>query len=285
MKLGLVLGGGTAKGAFQLGALKALADVFPPESFTCISTSSVGIMNGYSFATGQLKEAEQIWRDIKFSGLPGFARFVRRPDYFETMFAPLKDTRVPVPFYTMYLTLPKLKLHYVNLQDMEPEEYRTYLKAGVAIPPFCRPVTVNGEKSIDGALVDNIPVMPALQYGCDYIIAIYFDEDDYQFVSPEVDRKVMRLNVMDQGIIRDTFTFNQEFISSLMEMGEETCRKKLETWAPLIRAGEPIPEGANGGAGGQRKRKWYTGDMLLNRVNMAAKKFTGYQIDGMEEKK
>ena len=35
----------------------------------------------------------------------------------------------------------------------------------------------------------------------------------------------------------------------------------------------------------KKKRAHFTGDMLLNRVNMAAKKFTGYQIDGMEEKK
>ena len=53
MKLGLVLGGGTAKGAFQLGVLKALARVFPPESFSCISASSVGVMNAYAFCTEQ----------------------------------------------------------------------------------------------------------------------------------------------------------------------------------------------------------------------------------------
>lgn len=285
MKLGLVLGGGLGKGAFQLGALKALAEVFPPETFSCISTSSIGIMNGLAFVTGQLAEAEYIWTHIEFNGMHGFAKFVRKPDYYERMFSRIRELRIPIPaFYSSYLAIPKPKLHYVNLAEMEEGQYSDYLRAGVAMPPFCRPVPVNGVKGIDGAVVDNIPVLPVLEHDCDYIIAIYFDEDDYRFVSPEVDRKVLRLNIMDEGIIKGTFCFDREYVDSLLEKGAEACRKKLEAWEPLIRSGEPIPADYAAGTAGKRKSMWYTGDMLLNRVNTATKKVAGYQIDRTETK-
>jgi len=279
MKLGLVLGGGTAKGAFQLGALKVLQKVFPPESLTCISASSIGIMNAYAYSTGQLAQAEYVWTHLPFEKVTGFARYIRKEGYFEEMFAPLALRRVVNPFfYTVYFQLSGKTLHYVNLSEKEPGEYLPYLKAGVAIPPFCRPVLVEGQKCIDGAIVDNIPITPMADLGCDYIIAIYFDETDYDFVSPELDRRVLRLNLLDHGFIKDTFSFDEPYIRSMIQKGEQACAEKLKIWEPLIRAGRPASE-AKTESDPVLKRSWYTGDMLLNRVNTTARKLTRIQID------
>ena len=55
MRIGLVLAGGFAKGAYQLGALQALSEFIPRSEIRYMSTASIGTLNGYAFATDQLE--------------------------------------------------------------------------------------------------------------------------------------------------------------------------------------------------------------------------------------
>lgn len=64
MNIGLVLSGGMAKGAYQIGALKALGNFIPLNQFKYISCASVGVLNGYAYITQQLEKAHDMWRNI-----------------------------------------------------------------------------------------------------------------------------------------------------------------------------------------------------------------------------
>ena len=44
MNIGLVLAGGFAKGAYQIGALRAIREYFEPEDIEYVSASSIGII-------------------------------------------------------------------------------------------------------------------------------------------------------------------------------------------------------------------------------------------------
>lgn len=59
MKKGLVLEGGGTKGAYQIGAFKALRDL--GIQFTGIAGSSIGALNGAFIAQGDLEAVEDIW--------------------------------------------------------------------------------------------------------------------------------------------------------------------------------------------------------------------------------
>lgn len=59
MKKGLVLEGGGTKGAYQVGAYKALTDL--GIQFTGIAGTSIGALNGALIAQGDLKAMEDIW--------------------------------------------------------------------------------------------------------------------------------------------------------------------------------------------------------------------------------
>ena len=48
MNIGLVLAGGMAKGALQLGALYALSEFIPLEEIKYVSCASVGALNSYA---------------------------------------------------------------------------------------------------------------------------------------------------------------------------------------------------------------------------------------------
>ncbi|MCD6471499.1 patatin-like phospholipase family protein [bacterium] len=57
-KIGLVLGGGGAKGAFAAGALKAIYDKIYPKWFDIVSGTSIGAFNGVLASLGQVDKME-----------------------------------------------------------------------------------------------------------------------------------------------------------------------------------------------------------------------------------
>ncbi|MGD1105051.1 MAG: patatin-like phospholipase family protein, partial [Terriglobia bacterium] len=69
--IGLVLTGGGAKGAYQVGCLKALRHA-GYTSFSAISGTSVGAMNAMLLAAGKLNVAEDAWTNLRCRDIIGF---------------------------------------------------------------------------------------------------------------------------------------------------------------------------------------------------------------------
>ena len=67
--LGLALEGGGAKGAFHVGALKALFE--RGYSFDGVAGTSIGALNGAIVAQGDFPVLEDIWRNASFATLTG----------------------------------------------------------------------------------------------------------------------------------------------------------------------------------------------------------------------
>ncbi len=63
-RIGLLLCGGGAKGAYQIGCWKALRET-GLDQFTAIAGSSVGAMNAVLVAAGRLEKGERAWRRIR----------------------------------------------------------------------------------------------------------------------------------------------------------------------------------------------------------------------------
>ena len=61
----IALEGGGARGAWQVGAWRALEEA--GVRYNAVSGTSVGAINGALMAMRDLKQAEQIWKDIRFS--------------------------------------------------------------------------------------------------------------------------------------------------------------------------------------------------------------------------
>ncbi len=69
---GLVLSGGGAKGAFEIGVWRWLEKAGLMEKITGISGTSVGALNSVLFSCVSLEEAEEIWRSIRQEDLLHF---------------------------------------------------------------------------------------------------------------------------------------------------------------------------------------------------------------------
>ena len=68
MNIGLVLSGGMAKGALQLGALYALSEFIPLEEIKYVCCASVGTLNGYAYMTNKLEQAKKMWSELCNNG-------------------------------------------------------------------------------------------------------------------------------------------------------------------------------------------------------------------------
>src|SRR5580698_10027585 len=64
-RIGLVLGGGGAKGAYQIGCWKALRQS-GITTFDAIAGTSVGALNAVLVAQDEFAEAESIWHNMNF---------------------------------------------------------------------------------------------------------------------------------------------------------------------------------------------------------------------------
>ena len=62
---GLVLDGGGARGAYQIGAWKALKEA--GVKISAVAGTSVGALNGALICMDDLEKAEKIWSEMEFS--------------------------------------------------------------------------------------------------------------------------------------------------------------------------------------------------------------------------
>ena len=67
---GLILDGGGARGAYQIGAWKALVEA--GVKVNAVAGTSVGALNGALICMGDVKQAEKIWSEIQ--GVAGLVK-------------------------------------------------------------------------------------------------------------------------------------------------------------------------------------------------------------------
>ena len=63
-KIGLVLGGGGAKGAYQVGVLKALQEYKLLKKVNCISATSIGALSSMKVLENDIEGAIDIWKNV-----------------------------------------------------------------------------------------------------------------------------------------------------------------------------------------------------------------------------
>ena len=105
MNVGLILSGGMAKGAYQIGALKAIADYVPKTDIKCISCASIGVLNGYAYITDALSQAEVLWKSICNDGCRFFVNQILKSSLLQqgisTLYNP--DKTIVPSFYCSLL--------------------------------------------------------------------------------------------------------------------------------------------------------------------------------------
>lgn len=221
MNIGLVLSGGMAKGAYQIGALKALNEFIPLKEIKYISCASIGVLNGYAYATENLQQAEQMWKNICSNDTRYVISQILRSSMLQQNISTLydKEKQLSNTFYCSLLDFCHKNIVYKDLSTVSCNEIPLYLKASVAMPVYNRSVSLDNTSYFDGAMIDNIPVYPLLKHNLDYIICIYFDDTCYKFENTYFDNKVIKITFPCESMLRQSIVFNKQNIEDMIKGG------------------------------------------------------------------
>jgi len=240
--IGLVLSGGMAKGAYQVGVLKALREFVRLEKDggrdnIYISASSIGALNAYAYLSGRLKHFEKLWLNMELPGASSprgtvrvFSKTAYIMNFVDALFGPPGQDggEINQDFYITCYNQDKRKLKYANVRGAMREDIRSYLKASVAMPVFDKPVEIGGQRFSDGALIDNIPIFPLMKHRLDYIIVVYFDKKSYAFENEYFDNKLVKINFLDDGLVKDSLAFDRESVAAMIAEGYRQSKEIFE---------------------------------------------------------
>ena len=195
----LVLGGGGARGSYEMGVWKALIDL--GEEIDIVTGTSIGAVNGALIAQGDYKQASKLWTEFdvgKMLGVDGYKEKGLR----EKVLISIKTAVKEIPeggfgldateFRTALSQLIDEKrvressviygLVTVELDHLEPVEKTIheipdgqlidYIMASSAIAPALKPYEIDGKRYIDGAYYDNVPLELAQKQGATKFIVV-----------------------------------------------------------------------------------------------------------------
>lgn len=175
----LVLCGGGARGAMQVGFYQAIVEL--GLSFDLVLGSSVGALNGTLIAAGMPPaELAQLWRGLR---KPDVVAWNWRGLLGETggfyTFAPLRRLLHEVLLIRRFEELKHpLVITTTNLQTGQPCYHERQgdliepLIASMSLPGAFPPVWIAGNQHVDGGVADNVPFDKALACGAHEILMI-----------------------------------------------------------------------------------------------------------------
>ncbi len=200
-KLALVLGGGGSKGAYQIGAWKALREL--GISFDLVVGTSIGALNGALMAQGSYERAVELWESIEYSKIFAGDRAEEIEKVRTTAdlirytiggvvregpldASPLQERIVeyldeealrasPVDFGLVTVEFPTLKPVTLTKNDVPAGKMADFLMASASCFPVFPPKAIDGVRYVDGGYHDNLPVKMALGLGAESILAIDLD--------------------------------------------------------------------------------------------------------------
>ncbi len=281
MNIGLVLSGGAAQGAYQVGALRALSEFVPNNEIKFMSCASIGVLNGYAYISSNLDRAEALWHSLCATDKKMFIGQVCRSGVLQRVIQELYEEhkQISPAFYASLLDLNCRNIVYQDLSKVGEDNIPLYLKACVSMPVYNHSVQIQDHAYLDGAFGDNIPVFPLLQHELDYVICIYTGEVSYKFENTEFDSKVIKIAFPCEKMLKDLFVFNQENIESAMVIGYERAK---EIFGRIFAQGydhlETIYREIARVNDDKTSNFRITGDVLITNLNKIAKKIAKNKI-------
>lgn len=241
MRIGIVFEGGGGKGAYQIGAWKAIRELGIEKYVTCVSGTSVGALNAVMFYMGSLSIAEDIWRSITDDDILQ----QKKDDRFENGYCIFSNEKLSELIETVlrgdvknetcercYVTCryrDKNEIHYFRWSDFyDIELKKKVLLASAALPAVYENINIDGDWYIDGgANGDNIPVKPLETEELDQIIVIHLSDDLADNTS--FDGNIIEVFPSEKlgGLFDGTLDFKPESISKRLQLGYEDAKKQL----------------------------------------------------------
>lgn len=173
-KVGLVLGGGGAKGATEVGVLKVIEEVGVPIDY--IAGTSIGSIVGGLYSVGySVEQLDSLFRNEDWVDLFATGSVL---NLLENMVGPndsIDFDRLPIPFRCVAFDL---KAHEEVV--LRSGRLAQAMRASMAIPGAFKPVKMNGMVLVDGGMMNNLPVDVVRDMGADIVIAVDLQQTKHE---------------------------------------------------------------------------------------------------------
>lgn len=258
VKYGIVLEGGGARGAYQIGAWKALQEA--GIAIGGISGASVGALNGALMCMDDLDRACHIWENLTYSKVMNVSdaliekfrsKDLEIQDFQELGSAvgkalkdggldvtPLKDLieetvdeeRIRASereLFVITYSLTDWKKVVINIKELSDGEMSDALLASAYFPAFKRE-KLGGKRYMDGGSADNVPIEPLLERGYKNLIVIRIyglGRDSERFL--EIPEDVAVYHIAPRQDLGGILEFSGKKARKLMTLGYYDAMRSL----------------------------------------------------------
>ncbi len=251
-RFGLVLAGGGGKGAYQIGAWKALREM--KVAFDAIIGVSIGSINGALIAADDYEKAVDMWKNVSIdkgikisSELPDPENLLSKKNW-GTLFREFVknggiDASPTAQFISEYIDEDKVRKSMIDfglvtvhlsqtsskyelfLEDIPQGKLLDYLLASASVP-FANNIGPEGEKYLDGGAYDNIPVMSLKKRGYNKLIVIDISNikgvaHSLEFINSQI-TYIRPYDISDLGA---TFDFDDVTVEKRIQLGYLDAKK------------------------------------------------------------
>lgn len=249
MKRALVLSGGGARGAYQMGVYKALQKM--KINIDIITGTSIGALNGCMFVQGDYKKALKMWESLSFSSvlenaekiyldtIQGkkelFSQYIaalvksggfdikKIEETVESAFDHYKFYSSDIDFGLVTVRANDLKPILLTKDELKPDVVMDYLVASAAIFPAFSKKKIENQDFIDGGYYDNLPIELAVKMGATEVVAV-----DLETIGK---KRNVDSELVDIKIIRPTtklgnfLNFDGKLTKKYIDIGFNDCMK------------------------------------------------------------
>ena len=250
---GLVLAGGGAKGAYQLGAWKAMKEM--NIAFSAVAGVSIGAINGAFIVADDYENAYELWKNVTVDKGVKIENDLKDPEnLFSSKNYPVllkeiirnggidasptreylsqyldekkvRESTVPLGFVAYHLSA--LKPLEVFVEDIPENELIDYILASAKFPGVSN-IGPEGEWFLDGGAYDNAPISLLRKRGINRIIVI--DISSIKGIAHQEDfscAEVVYIRPYDIDELGASFDFDEEMTEKRMKLGYLDANKSF----------------------------------------------------------
>lgn len=244
----VVLSGGGAKGAYEIGVWKALRRL--DIKYDIITGTSVGALNGVLMVQDDYYKALKLWYymdydkviDIEIKGkystkkgkeeiLKKYAKGMINGGYELSGLEKVIDDALDekkfmsskIDYGLVTTSASLLKPKFVKKNDLKNGELKNYLLASSSCFPAFKPTKIGNNLYIDGGYCDNLPINLAIDLGADEVIAV--DLGAIGLVKPVKNKNAKITYIRPKNNLGSFLAFEKEYSRIAISLGYNDTMK------------------------------------------------------------
>lgn len=239
----LVLGGGGAKGSYEVGVWKALNKL--NMKFDIVTGVSIGSINGAFYAANEYKKCLKMWRTITTNDLfdvaigskmskedmkllvkqmsTGGISFSNAEKFLKKNINEEKVRKSKINYGLVTVSLTNKKPRFLTKEQIPYGKLVDYICASSICYPFVHTQDINDESFIDGGFYDGIPINLAIDMGATEIVAVDLSVLAINKKPKDKNVKVDVIKMKDKTPL--TLTFTKEYADKNIKYGYNDTMK------------------------------------------------------------